>query len=292
MTELHLYPVKSLGGLPLERASVEPWGLAGDRRWALVDDRGDVVTARRVHELLRLTAEVVDEETIRVTDRADGGSILVDTPLGLPPVPIDLSRLPFAAPADDDVNGWLSARIGARVRLVWQEDPTARTISGAHGGMPGDHVSMADTGPLLLASEASMAQLNAWIAEDADAPDLPDLDPDDLSEVHSDTTCGTGPGPLTIMRFRPNVVIDGEAPFAEDSWPSVRIGDVDFRTTELCDRCVMTTIDPVTLAGGKEPIRTLARHRRWEGKTWFGIRLVPFAPGQIQVGDAVTGVAR
>ncbi len=287
VTELHLYPVKSLGGLPLERASVEPWGLAGDRRWALVDDTGDVVTARRVHELLRLTAEVVDEETIRITDRADDGSILVDTPLGLGPVPIDLSRLPFASPADEDVNGWLSARVGTRVRLVWQEDPTARTISGAHGGMPGDHVSMADTGPLLLASEASMAQLNEWIAADSDTPDLPDLDPDDLS----DTTGEIRTEPLLINRFRPNVVIDGDVPFAEDSWPTVRIGDVDFRTTELCDRCVMTTIDPLTLAGGKEPIRTLARHRRWDGRTWFGIRLVPLTPGQIGVGDVVTGMA-
>lgn len=289
VTELHLYPVKSFGGLPLQRASVEPWGLAGDRRWALVDETADVVTARRVHELLRLTAEVVDDdETIRITDRADGGSILVDTPLGLGPVPIDLSRLPFASPADEDVNGWLSARVGSRVRLVWQEDPKARTISAAHGGMPGDHVSMADTGPLLLASEASMAQLNAWIAEDSDAPDVPDLDPDDVS----DATSSTPSEPLPMLRFRPNVVIDGEVPFAEDAWPTVRVGDVDFRTTELCDRCVMTTIDPLTLTGGKEPIRTLARHRRWDGRTWFGIRLAPLTSGEIRVGDTVTGGVR
>ncbi|MEO7061499.1 MAG: MOSC N-terminal beta barrel domain-containing protein, partial [Lapillicoccus sp.] len=69
VTGLHLYPVKSLGGLPLERAHVEPWGLQGDRRWGLVDEAGEMVTAREVHELLRLTAAVVDEDTIRITDR-------------------------------------------------------------------------------------------------------------------------------------------------------------------------------------------------------------------------------
>ena len=131
-----------------------------------------------------------------------------------------------------------------------------------------------------------MARLNAWIREDAGLPDVPDIDPGDLS---GDATAGPdGFTPLDILRFRPNVVVDGESPFVEDDWTSVRIGDVEFRTTVRCDRCVMTTIDPVTLAGGKEPIRTLARHRRWDGKTWFGIRLAPHSTGVISVGDQVS----
>lgn len=283
VTALRVYPVKSFGGLEVDTAVVEPQGLAGDRRWCVVDEAGTVVTARECHELLRLTAEVVDEDTIRLTDRADGASILVDTPLGLPPVPVSVSRMPFAAPADADVGDWLTERVGRRLRLVWQEDPSSRPVSGAHGGQPGDVVSLADTGPLLLASEASMARLNGWVAEGADAPDPSGLDPEDLSDASATPTLE----PLDILRFRPNVVVDGDEPFAEDTWPTVRIGDVEFRTTELCDRCVMTTIDPVTLAGGKEPIRTLARHRRWDRKTWFGIRLLPLTTGELHVGDAV-----
>lgn len=93
-----------------------------------------------------------------------------------------------------------------------------------------------------------------------------------------------------MLRFRPNVVIDGDIPFEEDAWPTVRIGDVELRTAEVCDRCVMTTIDPETLATGKEPIRTLARHRRWDGKTWFGTRLVPLGEGELRVGDEVVPV--
>jgi uncharacterized protein len=88
---------------------------------------------------------------------------------------------------------------------------------------------------------------------------------------------------VDVVRFRPNVVIDGEEPFDEDAWPTARIGNLKFRTTTVCDRCVMTTIGPITLAGDKEPIRTRARHRRWDRKTWFGTRLVPHATGTISL---------
>jgi uncharacterized protein YcbX len=288
VTGLRLYPVKSLGGVEVESAVVEPWGLAGDRRWALVDDAGDQVTAREVHSLLRLTAEAIDDETIRITDRADGASILVDTPLGLGPVPVGISRQPFLAPADQDVHVWLSERVGARIRLMWQEDPTARPISGAHGGRPGEVMNLADAGPILLVSKTSMGQLNAWIREDADEVDVADLDPADLSDAGAPPVSE----PLDVLRFRSNILIDGDEPFAEDTWPGVQIGNVELRTTETCDRCVMTTIDPVTLEGGKEPIRTLARHRRWERKTWFGTRLVRTGGGDtIRIGDDVAPLA-
>lgn len=280
VTQLRIYPVKSLGGTSVEEARVEPWGLEGDRRWGLVDQAGEKVTARELHALLGLRAQVIDDETIRI--HAGEESILVDTPLGLPPIPVSHSRQGFAPPADEDVSEWISERVGRPLRLVWQEDPRVRRISGAHGGLEGESLSLADAGPLLLTSQASLTQLDAWIAAEADEPDPEGMDPDDVSGAAG----GTGPG-LTMLRFRPNVVIDGEEPFAEDTWPTVRIGDVDFRTAEVCDRCVMTTIDPETLATGKEPIRTLARHRRWDGKTWFGTRIVPLGEGELRVGDEV-----
>ena len=80
VTGLHLYPVKSLGGAEVESAVVEPWGLAGDRRWALVDDAGDPVTARECHALLRLTATVVDDDTIRILDRRPTARASSSTP--------------------------------------------------------------------------------------------------------------------------------------------------------------------------------------------------------------------
>jgi len=281
VTSLLIYPVKSMAGIAVDAARVEPWGIAGDRRWGLIDALGQKVTAREVHSLLGFRAEVVGEQTIRISDR-DGSSISVATPVGSDRVSVSHSRQGSALLAEAGVNDWLTDRIGMPVRLVWQDDPTVRALAEDKGGMRGEYLSLADAGPLLLASAASMAALNAWIIADADLPDAPDLNAADLSDG--------GPGvsePLDIVRFRPNVVIDGEEPFAEDAWPTVLIGNLRYRTTMVCDRCVMTTIDPTTLAGGKEPIRTLARHRRWDRKTWFGTWLVPLGTGTISVGDAV-----
>ncbi len=280
VTSLLIYPVKSMGGVAVDTAVIEPWGIAGDRRWGLIDESGQKITAREVHGLLRFRAEVLGEHTIRISDR-DGASILAAAPIGVDRVPVGHSRQGYARLAAAVVNDWLTDRIGMAVRLVWQDDPTVRAVAEDEGGRRGEYLSLADAGPLLLASEASMAQLNAWIAADADLPDAPDLDPADLSAGPRASEA------LDIVRFRPNVVIDGEVPFAEDAWPTVRIGSLRFRTTMVCDRCVMTTIDPITLAGGKEPIRTLARHRRWDRKTWFGTRLVPLGTGTMSVGDVV-----
>jgi len=284
VTQLRIYPVKSLGGTDVDSALVEPWGLEGDRRWGLVDETGERVTARQLHALLGLRATAVDEETIRI--HAGAESILVDTPLGLPPVPVGHPRQGFAPPADQDVSEWISDRVGRPLRLVWQEDPRVRRMSGAHGGVEGDTLSLADAGPLLLTSLTSLANLEEWMAAESGDPDPEGLDPDDVSGAEE--AAGPDASGLSMLRFRPNVVVDGEAPFAEDDWPRLRIGDVEFRTAETCDRCVMVTIDPETLATGKEPMRTLARHRRWDGKTWFGTRIVPLTSGELRVGDEVT----
>jgi uncharacterized protein YcbX len=280
VTSLRLYAVKSMAGVDVDHADVEPWGLAGDRRWGVVDNAGASITARKIHSLLGLRAEPAAQNAVRISDR-NGDSMVVQAPHAAGPVPVGHSRQGHALPAGEEIGDWLTARLGVSVRLVWQDNPGVRSIAEHYGGRPGDSLSLADAGPLLLASEASLAQLQQWIRADAGLPDVPDIDPSDIS--------GNAllASPLSILRFRPNVVVDGGAPFAEEAWSTVRIGDVEFRKTMVCDRCVMTTIDPVTLNGGKEPIRSLARHRRRDGKTWFGIRLAPVSAGRIHVGDAV-----
>ncbi|MGR0319385.1 MOSC domain-containing protein [Agromyces sp. ZXT2-3] len=249
VTRLRLHPVKSFAGLDVGSAIVRPWGLEGDRRWGVVDPAGAPVTAREAKALLGLTAEPLADGGLLLAAPGAGEPLRVDPPIGAAPIPVGHSRQHEALPAGDEADAWLSDRMRMPLRLVWQPDPVQRPVNPAHGGRPGEGLSLADAGPLLLVSEASLAQLNAWTPEDVP--------------------------PLDVVRFRPNVVIDGEIPFAEDSWTHVRIGGVRFRFGEICDRCVMTTIDPVTLARGKEPIRTLARHRKWDGATWFGIRIIP-----------------
>jgi hypothetical protein len=139
-------------------------------------------------------------------------------------------------------------------------------VSEGHGGLPGDWLTVADAGPLLLTSTASLRQLNEWT-------DLP--------------------ATIEMGRFRPNVIVDEvPEPFEEDAWRRIRVGEAQFRFAEICDRCVMTTLDPQTLLGGKEPLRTLARHRQWDHKTWFGIRIIPTMRAPIRVGDHVEVMAR
>ena len=283
VTSLRIYPVKSLGGMSVATADVEPWGLSRDRRWCLLDVAGTRITARQVHDMLGMRAEPAGPDGIRITD-GDGQSILVTAPSDTGEEPIEHERLGVVRRAAAEAHDWLTARVGRPTTLVWQPDPTTRPIAADRGGLPGEHVSLADAGPLLLVSETSLAQLDRWIAAEVDAPDAPDLNP---RHVSGDGRVDAHPEPLDVVRFRPNVVVDGGEPFEEDGWSTVQIGDVAFRKTMLCNRCVIPTLDPETLAGGKEPTRTLARHRHWDRKTWFGIRLVPLGTGTLTVGDAV-----
>lgn len=271
VTDLRVYPVKSMAGVDLDRAVVEPWGLRADRRWMVVSSSGEVVTARERHALLSVRATPDDEGG--VTLAADGrASLHVVPPTAGADVRTELSRLSRATAAGDEADRWLSDVLGEAVHLVWLDDPRRRPVSPAHGGREGDPLTLADAGPLLMTSEASRQQLDAWIAEEAALRDE------------------RAPGPLDMRRFRPNVVVAGDIqPFAEDQWRVLRIGDVTFRWTEHCDRCVMTTLDPDTTAGGKEPIRTLARHRAWGGSTWFGIRLLPVAGQRSGIDGGVGG---
>ncbi|HEY1698691.1 MAG TPA: MOSC N-terminal beta barrel domain-containing protein [Trebonia sp.] len=270
VTGLYRYPVKSCRGERLGAAEVEPWGLAGDRRWMLVDEDGTVVTAREYPSL------------VLVTPTADHGKkeIRFSTP-GLPelavsfpeadgnlvPVNVWNSHL-VAALADAASAEWFTKITGRPTRLVYLDDPTRRLVNPEHSRGT-DRVSFADGYPLLLTSEASLAQLNDWILEGPRSEEAP----------------------VAMTRFRPSAVIDGAAPWAEDSWHRIRIGDVSFRVAKACDRCVFTTIDPDTAEKGREPLVTLARHRRWDGKIWFGMNLIPDlapgAPGTLRAGDRV-----
>lgn len=265
LTALNRYPVKSCRGEALQTATIEPWGLAGDRRWMIVDDAGEVVTARKVPLLLLVVPKLVDGG---VALSAPGhGDLTVARPTSTPiPVTVHGGGPYPARLADPAAHAWFSAAVGRPVRLVFQDDPTAREPNQRFA-TPGDHVSLADAYPMLVASEESLAQLNEWIAQGPLARE----------------------GPLPMTRFRPNLVVSGVgAAWAEDGWRRVRIGNALFRSVKGCDRCVLTTIDPVTAGRGKEPIATLARYRRWDGKTWFGMNLIPDSPGAVlSVGDEV-----
>lgn len=271
VSALHVYPVKSLHGVSPVEAVVEPWGLAGDRRWMLVDIRTQkAVTQREEPRLALLAAEPVGGGGVRV--HAPGREPLdVTVP---PPGPLEtvgmfadkFEVLPVGGAADQ----WFGDFLAAPVRLVHMDDPAVRRPVDPRFALPGDRVGFADGFPLLAATTASLRALNELIA----AGDRP------------------AEGPLPMNRFRPNVVIDGTAPWAEDGWRRVRIGEVLFRVAKPCGRCVITTTDQATSLRGKEPLRSLARHRKFGSSLVFGQNLIPERSGTLRVGDPLIVVER
>jgi uncharacterized protein len=264
LTGIHTYPVKSMRGHLVAEAMVEPWGLAGDRRWMVVDDTGECVTAREHPRMLLLTPTLTPDGLVL---HGEGRRPLVVPSAGAALTMVSVhGREPFKAlDGGEEAADWLSGCLGVAVRLAYADDPTRRGLNPRFS-LPTDSASFADAYPLLVTTEESLAQLNAWIADGPRA----------------------GEGPVPMNRFRPNVVVSGTAPFDEDSWRRIRIGEAVFRSPKGCDRCVMTTTDALTAGRGKEPIATLARHRRYDSATWFGMNLIPDTPGAtIRVGDEV-----
>ena len=267
VSSLHVHPVKSTRGSAVTRAVVEPWGLAGDRRWMVVDADGGLVTARVASRLLHVTAHVVGEAELCI-EGPHAAPITVNGTGGERVQVRVWDDVVAATRPSAEADAWFGELLERDVRLVWLDDPTVRRVNPSIG-RPDDYVSFADGYPLLLTTTASLRKLNEWVDEEAR---LRDEGP---------------PTPLVMDRFRPSVVVDTDVPFAEDDWRHVVIGTTAFRAVKGCDRCAMTTIDPDTLVSGKEPIRTLARHRKWDGKVWFGVNLVPDGVGTIAVGDVV-----
>ncbi|MFB7497540.1 MOSC domain-containing protein [Streptomyces sp. NPDC056161] len=265
LQSIHVHPIKAFRSIALREAAVEPWGLAGDRRWALIDDGGKVVTQREQPRLALAAAEPMAGGGLRLS--AAGRTPLtvpVPEPAGTVTVSVFGTKVE-AVPAEEAAHAWCTAYLGADVRLVHLDDPATRRPVDPDFALPGETVSLADGFPLLVTTLASLDALNSLLAEGDHAQE----------------------GPLPMNRFRPNVVVAGTAPWAEDSWSHIAIGEVDFRVAKPCGRCVVTTTDQSTAARGAEPLRTLARHRRIGGSLVFGQNLVPRSTGTIRVGDPV-----
>ncbi|MEV5874588.1 MOSC N-terminal beta barrel domain-containing protein [Streptomyces sp. NPDC052101] len=262
---IHVHPVKAFQGHAPREAVVEPWGLAGDRRWTLIDDGGKVVTQRQQPRLALAAAELLPGGGVRLS--APGRAPLtvsVPEPVGTEPADV-LGTKVEVVPAAPAAHAWCSAYLGADVRLVHMDDPVGRRPIDPEYALPGETVSFADGYPLLVTTTASLGALNSLIAEGTHAHE----------------------GPLPMNRFRPNVVVAGTEAWAEDHWSRISVGEVVFRVARESGRCVVTTVDQDTAVRGREPLRTLARHRRVGTRLVFGQNLVPLTPGTIRVGDPV-----
>ena len=262
LSSLHLYPIKSSAPLEVESSTVEARGLQFDRRWMVVDAEGRFVTGR---QLPRMTLIRALPDADGLTLEAPGKPTLqVPGPDAGDTVPVTVWKSQVAArPAGDAADAWLSDFLGQPLRLVHMDDRITRPMTDVHS-LPGDEVSFADAFPLLLISRASLEGLNSRLAK-----------------------------PVSMLQFRPNLVVDAVSAHAEDTWKRIRIGEVEFDVAKACTRCVFTTVDP--LRGERdpdgEPLRTLITYRRSADGVTFGQNLIPRSLGQVRVGDTLEVLA-
>jgi uncharacterized protein len=251
---------------------VEPWGLAGDRRWLVVEPDGKFITQRAEPRLALIRPLPIRQQSALLPDGQQG---LVLATEGLPdlevPAPTGDERMRVrvwkdtvdAVPAGEAADDWLSDALDRKVRLVHLRDPGQRP-AGQDYARPGDLVSFADAYPVLVTNAASLDAVNDWLVEGGDEP-------------------------VPMSRFRPNLVVTDAPAWAEDEWLGrrIRVGAVTLRAVKPCDRCVVTTIDQDTAERQRQPLRVLGKHRRFPQGLLFGVNLVPDEVGPVAVGDPV-----
>ena len=261
VTEIKIYPVKGLRGHAVAEAVVEPWGLAGDRRFMVVDEAGRFRTQRELPAMAVVDAAVAPGGLVLTAEGAAPLAVAIPGP-GAEACDVTVWRDRVAArDAGPDAAAWLSRVLGVPCRLVHLADPANGRPVDPDYGDAADRVSFADGFPLLVTNTASLDDLNGRLA-----------------------------APVAMDRFRTNVVVSGAEPWAEDGWQDLRIGGIAFAGTKDCARCAVTTVDQDTgrKSPENEPIRTLARFRRKAGgRIIFGQNLIPRGLGRIAVGDAV-----
>lgn len=262
LRHMFIYPIKSLGGVAVTEAQVELRGFQYDRRWMLVDAEGTLITQRQYP---RMALIVVSLQPGGLEVRAPGMPPLQipGDPANPTPVIVRVWRsVCEALLVGEHIDAWFSQYLQIACRLVYMPDTTQRAVNPAYA-VHNDIVSFADGYPFMLLGQASLDDLNQRLEQ-----------------------------PLPLNRFRPNLVVSGVPPYAEDAWKTIRIGATVFHVVKQCDRCVLTTVDQSTgTFAGPEPLKTLADFRLHDGKVMFGQLLLSDTLGTVHIGDAVTVIA-
>jgi uncharacterized protein len=262
LSGLYVYPIKSCAGISLQSTELCATGLRHDRRWMLVDETGEFMS-QRAHPRMALISTRFSAEHLAVAApgmsdleiplQEDGANLIDVRVFG------DTNK---GALVGGEADSWFGEFLQFPCRLVHKPDDDLRLVDSSFA-QSGDQVGFADGFAFLLISEASLEDLNSRLEE-----------------------------PLPMNRFRPNFVLEGCGPYAEDGWDRLRIGSVPFRVAEACPRCAITTVDQRTGARSKEPLRTLATYRKSEGEVYFGRNLIHDALGTVSVGDPVEATPR
>jgi len=258
LANLTCYPIKACRGFDVQESNVERMGLEHDRRMMVVTLEGEFLTQREFPRLALITPTLENDSLTLSAPNFDSMQIPVQTEGFTWPVNIWKSKGVNAIDQGDDAANWFSDWLDASVRLVHIAGGIQRRLNPDFSINADDHTGFADGYPILIISGESLQDLNSRL----------------------DT-------PLPMNRFRPNIVVKGCEPFAEDTWRRIRIGDIEMALVKPCPRCVVTTIDKETLEKSKEPLRTLEKYRRHEFGAIFGMNAIPLKSGRLEVGMSV-----
>ncbi len=260
VSQLYIYPVKSLGGIAIEHSLVTDRGLQYDRRYMLVDDQGRFLTQREF-PLMALLQTSINDNILTVSDKNS-----IDLKLELPLVPathtdtIKVQVWDDACDAiliDPSADKWFTDRLGFSCRLVYMPESTKRYVDTSYA-VDHDITSFSDAYPVLMIGQSSLNDLNGRLNE-----------------------------PLPMNRFRPNIVFTGGSPFEEDCMEQFSINGIIFYGVKPCARCVVTTTNQETAVVGKEPLTTLAKYRLLNNKVLFGQNVLCSSTGIINTGDTI-----
>lgn len=257
LSALHIYPIKSCAGISVAEWEVDALGFRFDRRWMVVTPRGQFITQRELPALALVRVEIAPPH---LHLKAPGQPDLLTplAPLGGRPIATQVWDDPVRVVAPDHkADEWFSDYLGHEVVLAHFPDNVVREVNRAYAP-EGGRTGFADAFPFLLIGEASLADLNGRLSV-----------------------------PLSMNRFRPNLVVRGSDAFAEDGWRRTIVGGIPMQVVKPCARCVVTTTDQETLARTDEPLRTLAGYRRQNNKVMFGQNVMHYGTGMLRVGDAV-----
>lgn len=262
VSELFIYPIKSLGGIAVSNAEVTDRGLQYDRRWMLVDSSKQFMTQREFAEMALLGVETL-EDGLKVSDKKKQTSILIPfEPIGETITVQVWSDTCKGVVVDKKANEWFSDMLSKTCQLVYMPNTTKRRVDGRYASNK-EITNFSDGYPFMTIGQSSLDDLNSRLEEQ-----------------------------LPINRFRPNIVFTGGVAFEEDTWAHLTINKINFYGVKLCSRCLITTINQDTIKKGKEPLKTLATYRQKNNKIYFGHNLLHHGEGSLHIGDEIKLIER
>lgn len=264
VSNLFIYPVKSLGNIALSSALLTDRGFQYDRRWMLVDSDNHFITQRE-YPVMSLLQPVIENDQLIIYRKNNLAEKLL---LSLHPAPQPTFKVRIWDDecdvyfVGDIADQWFSDQLSLPCRLAYMPENTTRKVDQRYA-FKNEITSLADGYPLLMIGQASLDDLNKRLEEK-----------------------------LPIDRFRPNIVFTGGQPYDEDIMEHVVINGINLYGVKLCGRCVITTINQTNSVKGKEPLKTLAGYRMVNNNVCFGQNVLFDQPGIIKVGDAIEIISK